>query len=212
MDVDSTLTTTEGIDLLAAIAGAGNKVAAITERAMQGELDFGASLRERVALLAGLPEAAIEEANAQVNLGVGAVELIAGLNERGIVAGLVSGGFTAMVDPLARRLGIERFRANTLEVSGGRLTGRLTGSVVDRAAKACALREWAVELGIAPANTVAMGDGANDLDMMAAAGFAIAFHAKPAVAASADATIDEGTLTEALALIDAWNGCPTRGV
>jgi phosphoserine phosphatase len=206
MDVDSTLAVTEGIDLLAGIGGVGDQVAAITERAMRGELDFAASLRERVGLLAGLPAEAIEAANAQVTLNLGAGELIEGLRRRGVGIGLVSGGFTAMVAPLASRLGIERFRANTLEVVGGRLTGQLAGPIVDRAAKAAALREWAQADGIAPGDTVAMGDGANDLDMMAAAGLSIAFHAKPAVAAAADQAITSGGLAEALTFLDAHFG------
>ncbi|MDR0432678.1 MAG: phosphoserine phosphatase SerB [Bifidobacteriaceae bacterium] len=206
MDVDSTLAATEGIDLLAGIAGVGEQVAAITERAMQGELDFAASLRERVGLLAGLSAAAIGQANAAVRLNPGAQRLVDGLRERGWEVGLVSGGFTAMVEPLAAGLGIELVQANILEVAGGQLTGRLTGSIVDRAGNAAALRRWAAEL--AASTTVAMGDGANDLDMMAAADLSIAFHAKPAVQAKASAAIVHGPLDQALEIIDAEVGGP----
>jgi phosphoserine phosphatase len=204
MDVDSTLVATEGIDLLAAIAGVGERVAAITERAMRGELDFAASLRERVGLLAGLPTSAIEAANARVAPNPGAEALIAGLQARGWRIGLVSGGFTAMVGPLAARFGVDHYRANTLEITDGHLTGRLTGPIVDRAAKAAALREWAAADGVPPAHTAAMGDGANDLDMMDAAGLSIAFHAKPAVAARADTVIATKGLDAALPILDVW--------
>jgi phosphoserine phosphatase len=206
MDVDSTRVAREGIDLLAALAGAGERVAAITERAMRGELDFAASLRERVGLLAGLPAAALAQANAQVRLNPGAEDLVAGLRARGWRIGLVSGGFTAMVAPLAGGLGIGRFAANTLEEADGRLTGRLVGEIVDRPAKAAALARWAAELGVDRADTAAMGDGANDLDMMGLAGLSIAYRAKPAVAAAADARIAAGGLDQALAILDAHFG------
>jgi phosphoserine phosphatase len=204
MDVDSTLVATEGIDLLAAIGGVGAQVAAITERAMRGELDFAASLRERVGLLAGLPASAIAEANAQVTPNPGAAALIAGLRARGWRVGLVSGGFTAMVGPLAERFGVDHYRANTLELADDRLTGRLLGPIVDRAGKAAALREWAAADGVALADCAAMGDGANDLDMMAAAGLSIAYRPKPAVAARADAVIVEEGLEAALTSPDTW--------
>lgn len=189
MDVDSTLITGEVIEMLAGHAGSREQVAAITERAMRGELDFAASLRERVATLAGLPLRVLREVLDEIELTPGAPELVAGLRERGWPLGLVSGGFIEVVGPLAERLGIERRRANRLEVAGGYLTGRVTGAVVDRAAKAAALRQWATELRVPLDRTVAIGDGANDLEMMATAGFSVAFNAKPVVAAQADAAV-----------------------
>ena len=189
MDVDSTLITGEVIEMLAAHAGSREQVAAVTERAMRGELDFAESLRERVATLAGLPVRVLAEVLDEVELTPGAQELVTGLRERGWPLALVSGGFIEVVGPLAERLGIERRRANRLEVVGGYLTGRVAGPVVDRAAKAAALREWASELRVPLDRTVAIGDGANDLQMMATAGFSVAFNAKPVVAAQADAAV-----------------------
>lgn len=190
MDVDSTLITAEVIDLLAARAGSDDEVAAITEAAMHGELDFAASLHARVATLAGLPATVLDEVRGSLVLTPGAVELVAGLAARGWPLGLVSGGFGEVVGPLATSLGIERWQANGLEVADGRLTGRVRGPVVDRAAKAAALRRWADELHVPMPRTVAIGDGANDLEMLAAAGLGIAFNAKPAVRAQADVAVD----------------------
>lgn len=191
MDVDSTLITSEVIELLAARAGSQELVAAITERAMRGELDFAASLHERVATLAGLPVSVFDEVRAQVELTPGAAELVAQVQSRGWSVGLVSGGFIEVVAPLAQPLGIELVRANALEVADGLLTGRVTGPVIDRAAKAVALRDYAAAVGADLADTVAIGDGANDLDMLAAAGFGIAFNAKPVVVEQADAAVTE---------------------
>ena len=191
MDVDSTLITGEVIEMLAARAGSEELVAAITERAMRGEIDFAESLHERVATLAGLPVAVFDEVLAQVELSPGARELVAELQDRGWAVGLVSGGFIEVVGPLAAGLGITLTRANALEVTDGALTGRVTGAVIDRAAKAVALADYAAGAGVAIEDTVAIGDGANDLDMLAAAGFGIAFNAKPVVAAQADAVVDE---------------------
>jgi phosphoserine phosphatase len=191
MDVDSTLITAEVIELLAARAGSEQLVAAITERAMRGELDFAASLHERVATLAGLPTSVFADVLAEVRLTPGARELVAEVQGRGWSVGLVSGGFIEVVGPLAEPLGITLLRANTLEVVDDRLTGRVSGAVVDRAAKAVALREYAASAGVALEDTVAIGDGANDLDMLAAAGFGIAFNAKPVVAEQADAVVND---------------------
>ncbi|MDR1635431.1 MAG: phosphoserine phosphatase SerB [Bifidobacteriaceae bacterium] len=202
MDVDSTLTSTEGIDLLADLAGRGPQVAAVTARAMAGELDFAASLHERVACLRGLPQAGLQEAAAMVRLTPGARELVAAAHAQGWAVAAVSGGFVQMVAPLAADLGLDFYRANTLEVSDAVLTGRVVGPVVDRAAKETALREWAGVLGVPLERTVAIGDGANDLDMMAAAGLSIAFGGKPAVVAAADHAID-GSLAKALPLLAA---------
>lgn len=199
MDVDSTLITAEVIELLAARAGSLEVVADITDRAMRGELDFTESLRSRVSTLAGLPESVFAEVLAEVELTPGAEDLIAELGRRGCAVGLVSGGFIEVVAPLAERLGIPRARANALEVARGALTGRVAGEVIDRAVKARTLREWASADGIDLAETVAIGDGANDLDMLATAGFGIAFNAKPVVAAQADAAIN-GRLDAVLAL------------
>ncbi|MBT0995288.1 phosphoserine phosphatase SerB [Cellulomonas sp. DKR-3] len=199
MDVDSTLITGEVIEMLADHAGSRALVTEITERAMRGELDFAASLHERVATLAGLPTSVLDEVLAAIELSPGARELVAAVQERGWAVGLVSGGFVELVGPLAASLGITLFRANALEVADGRLTGRVTGPVVDRAAKAVALRDYAGAVGVDVARAVAIGDGANDLDMLTAAGFGIAFNAKPVVAAQADAVLGS-RLDEALAL------------
>lgn len=199
MDVDSTLITGEVVEMLAAHAGSLPLVAAITERAMRGEIDFARSLHERVATLAGLPVGVFDDVLAQVELTAGATELVAELHARDWPVGLVSGGFVEVARPLAARLGIARVHANRLEVRDGRLTGRVDGPVVDRAAKAATLRVWAAELGLPMTSTVAIGDGANDLDMLAAAATGIAFNAKPVVARAADAAVD-GRLDAVLAL------------
>lgn len=199
MDVDSTFITSEVIELLADRAGSGALVAQVTERAMRGELDFAQSLHERVATLAGLPASVLDDVFAEVELSAGATELVTTVQARGWHVGLVSGGFIEIVAPLAARLGITLVRANRLGVEDGRLTGRVVGDVVDRAAKATTLREYASATGTALEHTVAIGDGANDLDMMAVAGYAIAYRAKPLVRAAADAAI-EHRLDEALAL------------
>jgi phosphoserine phosphatase len=201
MDVDSTLIQQEVIELLAERAGTREEVAAVTEAAMRGEIDFAASLAARVATLAGLPESVIQEAAADVTLTPGASELVSTLQSQGWTVALVSGGFAEIVGPIAESLGIELYKANRLEVAGGNLTGRTVGPVIDRAAKAQALLEFAEQLGVAAVDTVAIGDGANDLDMIAAAGLGIAFNAKPAVREAADVSI-EGRLDYALEAID----------
>ncbi len=202
MDVDSTFITQEVIELLAAHNGAGAEVAAVTEAAMRGELDFVQSLQQRVLTLAGLPESVFATVLSSVVLTPGATELVAVLQQRGWIIGLVSGGFTEIVHPLAAPHGISHVYANRLEVVDGVLTGRTIGPIVDRAAKERLLRKIAVEEHIAMADTVAIGDGANDLDMIGAAGIGIAFNAKPVVRAQAPHVLD-GRLDGAIAIIDA---------
>ncbi len=204
-DVDSTLIGQEVIDDLGARAGARERIAAITERAMRGELDFAASLRERVAALAGLSASVLEEVREDLVLNPGARELVARLHARGDRIGAVSGGFCAILDPLGASLGLDRTLANGLEIaddgSGPRLTGRVLGPVVDAAAKRRALTAWAGELGVAEEATTAMGDGANDLLMVEAAGLGVAYCAKPALDAAAAARIPVPRLDALLALL-----------
>ncbi|WP_129787260.1 phosphoserine phosphatase SerB [Promicromonospora panici] len=189
-DVDSTFFRQEVIELIAEHAGTREEVAAVTERAMRGELDFAASLRERVATLAGVPVEALDKVRAAVELTPGAKELVAECQARGWAFGLVSGGFAEIVEPIAAELGIELLRANRLEVADGVLTGRTVGPVIDREAKAATLREWAAALDIPLAHTVAVGDGANDLGMIEIAGVGVAFNAKPVVRAQAPHSIE----------------------
>ncbi len=201
MDVDSTLIQDEVIELLAAYAGTEREVTEVTEAAMRGELDFAQSLHARVATLAGLPESVLEDVRRAVRLTPGARTLVTSLVEGGHTVGLVSGGFVEVVDDLAEELGIETVRANVLEIVDGRLTGKVTGEVIDRTAKRAFLERLAAAAGIDMDRTVAVGDGANDLDMMAAAAIGIAFRAKPAVRARADVSIDEPDLRRVLEVI-----------
>lgn len=201
MDVDSTLVAGEVIDTLASHAGKGAEVAAVTERAMRGELDFRASLHERVAALEGLPASVLAEVRESLTLTPGALTLIATLQDQGALVGAVSGGFAQILDPLAEEIGLDYAAANTLEVRDGVLTGMVTGSVVDRAEKARTLRALAEQNGIAAYETVAIGDGANDLDMIAAAGVGIAFNAKPIVQLEAPAILNQPRLDCALLLL-----------
>ncbi|MGO2659848.1 phosphoserine phosphatase SerB [Mycetocola reblochoni] len=181
LDADSTLLASEAIEELAEEAGTRDRVAEVTTRAMRGELDFAASLRERVATLAGLDEGVFARTIARVEPNPGAHELIAAVHDAGGRVGVVSGGFHEVLDPIADGLGVDVVRANRLEVEGGRLTGRVTGPVIDAAAKAETLIEWTARYGLPPVRAVAVGDGANDLEMMAVAGLSVAFNAKPAV-------------------------------
>lgn len=201
LDVDSTLIDNEAIELLAAEAGSLELVAAVTERAMRGELDFAESLRERVATLAGLPESVFDTVRSQISVTPGATELIATVKKHGGVVGVVSGGFHELLDPLAAALGLDYWRANRLEIVDGKLTGRVLGDIVDAQAKADSLIEWAEETTTPLTQTVAIGDGANDLKMMAVAGLGIAFCAKPIVAEQADASITQRDLSLALDLM-----------
>ena len=181
MDVDSTLIQGEVIEMIAAHAGCEAEVAAVTESAMRGDLDFTESLRARVALLEGVPESALDEVYDSLTYAPGARTMIRTLKRLGYRFALVSGGFTRIIEKIAAELDIDYFAANELEVVDGRLTGRIVGEVVDRAGKAEALRHFAEQARISVKNTVAIGDGANDLDMLAAAGLGIAFNAKPLV-------------------------------
>ena len=201
MDVDSTLIAHEVIDLLAEEAGVGVEVQAITERAMRGELDFEQSLRARVALLSGLDEAALQTVRAKITLTPGARTLCRTLNKLGFKIALVSGGFIEVVEPIAHELGIDHVRANRLEIHDGRLTGGLMGPVIDRKAKQQALEEFAAEEGIPLSRTIAIGDGANDIDMLTRAGLGVAFNAKPATRAAADTAVNVPYLDSVLYLL-----------
>jgi phosphoserine phosphatase len=197
-DVDSTLITGEVIEMLAAHAGCEAEVARVTEEAMRGDLDFAESLRRRVALLEGLDASVVADVRAALELTPGARTLIRTLKRMGYRCGIVSGGFTQVTDQLVESLDLDFSAANTLEVSGGRLTGRVTGEIVDRPGKAVALRRFAGEAGIPLSQTVAVGDGANDIDMLAVAGLGIAFNAKPALRAVADTAINQPYLDAVL--------------
>ena len=201
LDVDSTFIQQEAIELLAAKAGVLEEVARVTQAAMRGELDFSESLIARVALLKGLSEDSITQVQSEITLTDGAVELVELLHSKGHCISLVSGGFTNILQPLVDQLKIDFYRANTLEIVDGRLTGKVLGSIVDRAAKAQALKEFAQACSVELSNTVAIGDGANDLDMMALAGISIAFNAKPIVQAAADYSITEPSLRSVASLI-----------
>lgn len=190
MDVDSTLIQQEVIELLAAYAGKREEVTAVTEAAMRGELDFAQSLHARVAVLAGLPADVVERVRAEVKLTEGAAELVAAFQGAGHAVAVVSGGFNQILQPIAEDLGLHYWIANELEIVDDALTGKVLGDVIDRAAKEKYLREWAAAEGIPMEHTIAVGDGANDLDMLGAAGIGIAFNAKPAVRAAADAAVN----------------------
>jgi len=201
MDVDSTLIQDEVIELFAAHAGCEAEVAEVTARAMRGELDFEQSLHARVALLAGIDESVVEKVRAEVRLTPGARTLIRTLKRLGYQVGVVSGGFTQVTDDLQERLGLDFASANTLEVVDGKLTGRVIGEVVDRAGKARLLRRFAAEAGVPLEQTVAIGDGANDLDMLNAAGLGVAFNAKPVVREAAHTAVNVPFLDTVLYLL-----------
>lgn len=200
-DCDSTLITGEVIEMLAAHAGKEAEVAAVTERAMQGELDFEQSLRERVRTLAGLDERIIAKVAADITLTPGARTTISTLKRLGYKTAVVSGGFIQVLEGLAAELELDYVRANTLEIVDGKLTGKVLGRVVDRAAKAEFLAEFAADSGLAMHQTVAVGDGANDIDMISAAGLGIAFNAKPALRAIADTAVTSPFLDEVLHML-----------
>ena len=188
-DVDSTLIQGEVIEMLAERVGAGEAVAAITDAAMRGEIDFAESLHQRVATLAGLPAEVLDEVGAELELTAGARTTIRTLRRLGFHCGVVSGGFRQVIDPLAHELMLDFVAANELEIVDGKLTGRVVGEVIDRAGKAKALRDFAQQAGVPMEQTVAVGDGANDIDMLNAAGLGVAFNAKPALREVADASL-----------------------
>jgi phosphoserine phosphatase len=193
-DMDSTIVTGETLDELAGFAGIGDRIAAITSRAMNGELDFKAALRERVAMLKGLDLGALEKTWQQVRLTPGARELVATMRARGALTALVSGGFTFFTGKVAAELGFDVHRANQLLDDGSALTGHVGEPILDRDSKLAALHELAVQRGVRLHATMAVGDGANDLDMIRAAGLGVAFHAKPIVAREARARVDHANL------------------
>jgi len=198
-DVDSTLIEDEVIELLAEVAGKRDEVAAVTERAMAGELDFAQSLIERVATLAGLPDSVFADVQSRIRITTGAKETIAAIQAAGGKVGAVSGGFIQLLTPLAAELNLDFARANELEVIDGKLSGKVVGKIIDRTAKADALKEWSAVSGLT--NTVAVGDGANDLGMMACADLGVAFNAKPIVREKADAVIEGNDLRKLLELL-----------
>ena len=202
LDVDSTFIQQEAIELLAAKAGVLEEVSRITAAAMRGELDFAQSLVARVALLQGLSDDSFVQVQQEITLTDGAAELVTLLHQKGHFVSLVSGGFTNILQPMVDAMKIDFYRANTLEVVDGKLTGKVLGVIIDRAAKADALREFATACGVDLSNTVAIGDGANDLDMMDIAGISIAFNAKPIVEAAADYAIKEPSLRSVASLIN----------
>lgn len=200
-DADSTLLRNEVIELIADEAGRGAEVAAATEAAMRGEVDFAASLRSRVAQLAGVPLAAFARVLARVEPTPGAAELIEAIHARGGAAAVVSGGFHEVLDEVAPQLGVDVWRANRLGTTDGALDGSVAGDIVDAQAKEDSLRRWADERGLPLRRTIAVGDGANDLRMLAAAGLGVAFNAKPAVRSQADLVVDPVDLRELIPLL-----------
>ncbi|GAA1212001.1 phosphoserine phosphatase SerB [Mycolicibacterium alvei] len=205
-DVDSTLIQGEVIEMLAARAGMEAQVAAVTEAAMRGELDFAESLHRRVATLAGLPASVLDDVAEQVELTPGARTTIRTLRRLGFHCGVVSGGFRQVIEPLAHELMLDYVAANELEVIDGKLTGRVIGQVIDRPGKAKALRDFAQQVGVPMEQTVAVGDGANDIDMLAAAGLGVAFNAKPALREVADASLSYPYLDTVLFILGVTRG------
>ena len=200
-DVDSTLINDEAIELLAQRAGKREEVAEVTERAMRGELDFEQSLRQRVLTLKGLPASVLDEVALELSPTKGAQELIDAIHDRGGLAAAVSGGFIQLLAPVKEKLGFDFERANTLEVVNGKLTGQVVGKVIDRGAKAEALLQWSKQFGLSPSQTIAVGDGANDLGMMEVAGLSVAFCAKPVVQQKAKIALNERDLSQLIQLL-----------
>jgi phosphoserine phosphatase len=200
-DVDSTLIEQEVIELLADFAGKRAEVEAVTAKAMAGELDFEGSLRARVSNLEGLPASVIDRALELITLTPGAKEAVEYIHSVGGKAGAVSGGFIELLEPLAKKLNLDFYRANQLEIDDGVLTGKVIGEIIDKPAKGTALREWAESLNLQISRTVAVGDGANDLDMMETAGLSVGFNAKPRVRAKADLLIARNDLKDLIPLL-----------
>ena len=200
-DVDSTLIEDEVIELLADAAGKRAEVKAITDAAMAGELDFAQSLAARVAMLEGVSESVIAATFERVRITAGAKELIESIHESGGKVAAVSGGFIQVLEPLARELKLDYYRANTLEIVDAKLTGRTIGQVIDKSVKAASLSEWASELGLSARQCIAVGDGANDLEMMSLAGLGVAFNAKPIVKANAQLVIGSASLADLKVLL-----------
>ena len=200
-DVDSTLIEQEAIELLAAHSESAELVQQITERAMRGEIDFSQSLIERVATLKGLPDSVLAAVSSQLKLTEGARELVAEIHRRGGKAAAVSGGFIQLLDPIRSELKLDFAAANTLGVEAGKLTGEVVGEIVNRQAKADYLLSWAKECGVEVSQTIAVGDGANDLGMMQVAGLSIAFCAKPIVNKQADLVLAERDLAELIRVL-----------
>lgn len=205
LDMDSTLIVQEVIDLLAAKAGVAEEVSAITQKAMAGEMDFAQSLQARVSLLAGLNESILSEVRGEITLTQGAERLIQTLHLKGHKVGVVSGGFIDVIEPILKELRIDFYQANKLQILNGKLTGKLEGEIIDKAAKLKALVAFAKNEGVQMSQTVAIGDGANDLDMIESAGLGVAFNAKPKVAAAAASTISGTDLSAVLLLMGLSN-------
>lgn len=200
-DVDSTLIEQEAIELLAAHSQSAELVQQITDRAMRGEIDFSQSLIERVATLKGLPESVLGSVSSQLTLTKGAKALVTEIHRRGGKAAAVSGGFIQLLDPIRTELNLDFAAANTLGVAGGALTGEVVGEIVNRQIKADYLLSWAQECGVDPSQTIAVGDGANDLGMMAVAGLSVAFCAKPIVNEQADLVLANRDLAELIQIL-----------
>ena len=205
LDMDSTLIVQEVIDLLAAKAGVAEEVSAITQKAMAGEMDFAQSRQARVSLLAGLNESILSEVRGEITLTQGAERLIQTLHLKGHKVGVVSGGFIDVIEPILKELRIDFYQANKLQILNGKLTGKLEGEIIDKAAKLKALVAFAKNEGVQMSQTVAIGDGANDLDMIESAGLGVAFNAKPKVAAAAASTISGTDLSAVLLLMGLSN-------
>jgi len=206
MDVDSTLIQQEIIELLADYAGVMPEVREITEQAMSGNLDFRQSLERRVGLLEGLSDEIFQWLKPQIELTPGVQELIAAVHRLDGKIGAVSGGFSQVLEPLANEIGLDYWMANSLEVRDAKLTGSLVGSVIDAEAKATALKSWATESGISLEQTIAIGDGANDIPMLKCAGYAVAFRPKPVLRQYADLVIEENSLISLIEILGSRAG------